>query len=97
MLRRAHDAGIAAALRRYKIAVDIRGTTYGAERGPAPSGPERSHGTDLLASQPKDRSAGDVGGHLPQDQFNADWLWENQRLERMAPGMVGGFGQEVIG
>lgn len=91
MLKSAYRNGIKAAYTRFKIAIPLSGACQGADYGVAPSGPEVSHGTDRRSYAPG-RSQ-----HLPQDPFNADWLWHNQRLDRMAPGNVSGFGQEVIG
>jgi len=96
MLKRAYNAGARAALARYKVAIPVSPPGYGADYGVAPSGPELTHGTDRVPHE-KNRGTSDVEAALPQDQFNADWLWENQRLDRMAPGYTGEWGQEVIG
>lgn len=94
MLQDAYKNGIAASLRRFKIAA---GGPAGASPGVMPRGDEMSHGTNLIPYAVRSRLNSDVAEHQPQDQFNADWLWNNQDLSRMAPGNVSGFGQEVIG
>ena len=74
MLKSAYHNGIKAACARYKIAIPLSGRSMAAEHGVAPSGPEVSHGTDRRPY------ASGQAQHLPQDQFNTDWLWNNQRL-----------------
>ena len=98
MLKTAYHRGVVAALTRFKIAIPLSGASaMGADPGVAPAGPEQSHGTDRIEHGKGARTHTDAASPLPQDQFNADWLWQNQDLERMGPGMVSGFGQENIG
>lgn len=97
MLKSAYSYGVKTAYARFKIAIPLTSAPQGADYGVAPSGPETSHGTDRLLHAKGERSNADVAPALPQDQFNPDWLWKNQDLEHMGPGMVEGFGQEVIG
>lgn len=93
-LRSAYNSGLMRALTRHKLA---QGTPAGASPGVMPSGSEMSHGTERIPYAIRQRQNADVGEHMPQDQFNADWLWDNQDLSHMAPGNVSGYGQEVIG
>lgn len=93
-LRNAYNCGVRDALARHKLAA---GTPAGASPGVMPKGDALSHGTERIPYALRTRETADVAEHQPQDQFNADWLWDNQDLSHMAPGNVSGYGQEVIG
>lgn len=96
-LRSAYNSGVKAAFARYKVALSVSSPGYGADYGVMPTGAELSHGTDRFTYPLRARQNADVAESMPQDQFNADWLWKNQDLDHMAPGNVSGFGQETIG
>ena|ERR1700745_3732819 len=95
-LKLAFLSGVNTAFARYKIAIPVNSPGLGADYGVAPSGREMSHGTDRIP-QEKDRGNADPAQSLTQDQYNADWLWDNQKLDHMAPGYQGEWGQEVVG
>ena len=97
MLRDAYLHGVKTAFARFKIAIPLSSAPQGAAYGVGPSGDEMSHGTATNQYPQRARGSSDPAQAMPQDQFNADWLWKNQDLEHMAPGGVSGYGEEVLG
>lgn len=95
MLRRAYNSGMAAALARFKLAVDIRPGTLGGDTGVAPRGNEQSHGTQLNAYPPQ--LGGSMAPTAVDGQHNSDALWNISHYDNLAPGAVGEWGQETIG
>lgn len=95
MLRNAYNSGMAAALARFKLAVDIRPGTLGGDTGVAPTGEEQSHGTQLNAYPT--RPGGAPTPSAPDKEHNSDFLWGISNYDNWAPGAVGEWGQETIG
>lgn len=97
-LRQAYLHGVKTAFARLKVAIEIPGIrSMGADPGVQPSGPEQTHGTDRVLQARGQRDSTAPAEHLPQDQFNSDWLWNMSEYDRLAPGYTGEWGQEVIG
>ncbi|SRR6266542_93220 len=99
MLRPSYSRGVAAALRRYKLADG----TLGADYGVAPRGDEQSHGTRLNqyptrgASNPSLGSEQQFTTNAHGKDYGTDFLWNLTSYDHLAPGATGEFGQEVIG
>lgn len=89
-VRTAYNRGVQAALVRFKMAGPL-----GADYGVAPSGPEVSHGTDRRQYAPV-TSLPDQGAE-ERTEDRAHRLWDLSEYDRLAPGMAGNWGQEVIG
>jgi hypothetical protein len=96
MLRRAYNSGVAAACQRFKVAIDIRPGTLGADRPVAPPGEEQSHGTELLP-YPKADSGGQLPSETPGKNYGVDFLWDTSNYDNWAPGATGEWGSETIG
>lgn len=90
MLKSAYNRGVQAALARHKLA-----GVLGADYGVAPSGPEVSHGTDRRQYAPITKLPDPTAEERTLDR--AHRLWDISEYDRLAPGMTGAWGQEVIG
>lgn len=101
MLKAAYNAGMRAALVRYKVALPVSGGAMGADYGVAPSGSEVSHGTDRTTYAPgknDNPSTRDPDYNDKSKEYGSpDFLWNISEYNRLSPGYTGEWGQEVIG
>lgn len=82
-----------------KLALDIGPAVMGASYGVAPRGNEVSDGTDRIQYARRGGQGSDVADHPIQGQYNADWLFNMNDMNHVAPGNASGFSNcsETIG